>query len=119
MDWRLHFYPWFNKASYRMSREGCWPGVAHQEHRDFAANLENKHGIKLDDQQKAWWVKKGLLENMGRSSHPPQRRPLPWPGEPSWRSRWPRCARQARIGVCQCDHLWWLTPSWDFGVDDS
>ena len=42
MDWRLHFYPWFNRASYRMSREDAGLGVAHQGAPDYFANLENK-----------------------------------------------------------------------------
>lgn len=122
MDWRLHFYPWFNKASYRMSREDAGLVSLTKEHRDYFANLENKHGIKLDDQQKAWWVKKkaSLLENMGREFPSTPEEAFAVALEGAILAQQMAAVRKAgRIGVCPVRPSLVVNTFWDFGVDDS
>lgn len=68
LDFRLHFFPWWRKASNRLSPHGVYFS---QEDRDYFKKLKNKHGIDLDQEQKAWWVKKreSLKRDMKRE-HP-------------------------------------------------
>lgn len=68
LDWRLHFFPWQNKPAYRLSREEAEGVRFSEKDQRYFAELEVKHGVKLDLEQRAWWVKKRdtLLENMGR-----------------------------------------------------
>lgn len=55
MDFKLHFYPWWKKKEYRLDPTHV---LITREHEDYFAELRDKHGIKLDARQKAWYVKK-------------------------------------------------------------
>lgn len=61
LDWRLHFYPWFKKAAYRLN-----PGdviVGEKDHKYFD-KLQAELGVTIDPAQRAWYVKK--RETLGR-----------------------------------------------------
>ncbi len=61
LDWRLHFYPWFNKAAYRLDPELVV--VTERQHKYFS-EVQAKLGVTIDPAQRAWWVKKH--ETLGR-----------------------------------------------------
>jgi hypothetical protein len=65
MDWRLHFYPWFQSGEYRLDPAGVI--VSDADHRYFNG-LQAKLGIVVDPAQRAWYVKKRetLKRNMKR-----------------------------------------------------
>jgi len=65
LDWRLHFYPWFNTAEYRL--DPSMVIVSEQDTRYFDG-LQAKLGVSIDAQQRAWYVKKRetLKRNMKR-----------------------------------------------------
>ena len=70
LDWRLHFYPWFNKQAYRLDPEKVI--VSPKQHEYFnkmQAELRQipKYGpsFKIEPAQRAWWVKKH--ETLGRN----------------------------------------------------
>lgn len=54
MDFRLHFYGWQQDTRNRL--KAVVPIT--QENRDYFERLAVEHGIKLDAEQKAWYVKK-------------------------------------------------------------
>lgn len=62
LDWRLHFYPWFKKAAYRLD-----PTLVHVSEKDNAYfdKIQAETGEKIDAAQRAWWVKK--RETLGRN----------------------------------------------------
>lgn len=62
LDWRLHFYPWFKKAAYRLD-----PALVHVSEKDHAYfdKIQAETGEKIDAAQRAWWVKK--RETLGRN----------------------------------------------------
>lgn len=53
MDWRIHFYPWFDNPEYTTSPELV--RITDQDMKYFN-KLEDQDGIKLDAGQRAWWV---------------------------------------------------------------
>jgi hypothetical protein len=55
LDFRLHFFPWWRKAAYRIDPAGV---VIPAEFVRYFELLESRHGIRLDAAQKAWYVKK-------------------------------------------------------------
>lgn len=61
LDFRLHFFPWFNSKDYRLPPDGI--RVSDTEGKYFR-KIEAETGAKLDDQQRAWYVKKA--ETLGR-----------------------------------------------------
>lgn len=65
LDFRLHFFPWFSKDSYRIDPAGV---VFSDADMRYFAELQAKAGIRLDRQQMAWYVKKRqvLGDNMLR-----------------------------------------------------
>lgn len=55
LDWRLHFYPWFKKAAYRLD-----PATVHVSDKDhkYFDKVQAETGIAIDPAQRAWYVKK-------------------------------------------------------------
>lgn len=57
LEFKLHFYPWWRKSSYRMDPDG----VAIEDHLiDYFNDLEEQ-GVVLDDAQVAWYAVKSRL----------------------------------------------------------
>ena len=52
-DFKLHFFPWWENEGYRQNPELV--RLKAEDDRYFG-DLKLKHGIELDDWQKAWWV---------------------------------------------------------------
>lgn len=55
LDWRLHFFPWFKKPAYRLDPRLVI--VSSQDHAYFD-KLQAMLGVKIDPEQRAWYVKK-------------------------------------------------------------
>jgi hypothetical protein len=55
MDFKFHFYPWYNTDEYRINPDGI---VIPKETAEYFIYLKEAHNIDLDDHQKAWYVKK-------------------------------------------------------------
>ncbi len=68
LDFRLHFFPWWKKASYTLGDEDAAGTVASDKQLTYFAGLQAKHGIELTSGQIAWYIKKQatLTDNMGR-----------------------------------------------------
>lgn len=55
LDWRLHFYPWYKKAAYRLDDADI--PIDKEDHKYFD-KLERMLGIEIDRAQRLWYVKK-------------------------------------------------------------
>lgn len=55
LDFKLHFYPWFASQEYRINAAGV---VFTEGDIKYFREIEAKTGIKLDEQQRSWYVKK-------------------------------------------------------------
>lgn len=55
LDWRLHFYPWFKKAEYRLDPAMV---IVSDEDNKYFNGLQAKLGVTIDPGQRAWYVKK-------------------------------------------------------------
>jgi hypothetical protein len=68
LDMRLHFFPWWKKPTNRLDPEGI---VIDANFEKYFTQLQLKHGIYLDAEQRAWYVKKAetLKADMTRE-HP-------------------------------------------------
>lgn len=74
LDFRFHFFPWYEKRENRLDPDGV---VITQEMREYFDALEAALGIRLDDQQRAWYVKKhaqltgdGKIDEDMKREHP-------------------------------------------------
>lgn len=52
LEFNFHFFAWWLRDEYRME------GEASEQLRDYFEQLKGKHGIELDEQQKAWYSAK-------------------------------------------------------------
>ena len=55
LDFKLHFYPWFNSQEYRINPEGV---IFTDADKKYFREVESKAGVTLDPEQRAWYVKK-------------------------------------------------------------
>jgi len=55
LDFRFHFFPWWRHPGYRLAPKGVIVGA---EQARYFEQLEAGHGIALEPEQKAWYVKK-------------------------------------------------------------
>lgn len=68
LDFKLHFYPWFQKAKNRLDPDGVVIPPAFAKYFD---KLHAEQGIVVDPAQKAWYVKKAqTLKGDMRREHP-------------------------------------------------
>lgn len=55
LDFKFHFAPWFTSAEYRIDPAGV---VVTPQMEEYFAKIEANMGVVLDDEQRAWYVKK-------------------------------------------------------------
>lgn len=68
LDMRLHFFPWWRKPTNRLDPEGV---VIDANFEKYFLELQLKHGIPLDAEQRAWYVKKSeVLKGDMTREHP-------------------------------------------------
>lgn len=54
LDFKYFFFPWWKEASYRLESSN----VITKEYETYFDNLQYKHGVVLDTQQKNWYISK-------------------------------------------------------------
>lgn len=54
LDFKLHFFAWWMDPEYRLPVNQV---IVTQERKDYFEEIRTKHGVKLDDEQKAWYAK--------------------------------------------------------------
>ena len=117
LDFKFHFFPWYGDNEYRI-------GNAFQptdEIKLYFEQLENI-GIKLDYEQKAWYVGKQSVQSDG------MRREYPSTPEEAWEvtneglyycKQMTMCRAEKRIGFVPCDESIPVHTAWDLGYNDS
>jgi hypothetical protein len=58
LDFKLHFYPWFDSAEYRIDATNI---VFSEPDKKYFREVEANAGITLDPEQRAWYVKKRTI----------------------------------------------------------
>lgn len=59
LDFKLHFFPWFQKPSYRMAN----PVQFTEAELEYFENLKSAHGIDLDQEQRNWYAAKARQQD--------------------------------------------------------
>lgn len=71
LDWRLHFFPWFDSADYCLSDEDTALVEIPEELRKYFAKLEAELRIRLSPGQRAWYAKtKERLKRKMKQEYP-------------------------------------------------
>ena len=118
LDWRLHFYPWFKKAVYRLDPSTV---IIPEADRKYFDALQAKLGITIDAQQRAWYVKK--KETLKRK----MKREYPSTPEEAFEQavegavygeEMTYLREHGRIGVVPLDPTRRVNTFWDFGLRD-
>lgn len=58
LDFKLHFFPWFDDPRYALSDEDTAHVILTDQHERYFDELYDRHGIELSRNQEAWYVKK-------------------------------------------------------------
>jgi hypothetical protein len=122
LDWRLHFYPWYDCKDYRLSDEDTDVVEIPAALKQYFRKLEAELHITVDDNQRAWYAKKA--ETLGRKMK------QEYPATPKEafeqaiegavygeQMTWLR--EQGRIGSVPLDINFPVDTFWDFGLSDN
>lgn len=58
LDFKLHFFPWFNDKRYALTADDTAKVTLTEEQERYFDTLAHKYGIELTPEQEAWYVKK-------------------------------------------------------------
>jgi hypothetical protein len=118
LEWRFHFFAWFEEPGYRDSN----PVQLTEEQARYFDSLQHEHGIKLDAQQQAWYVRKAAVlgEDMRRE----------YPSTPDeafqaavlgayYERQLLDMRKEQRIGIVPHDRYAPVYTGWDLGMDDA
>jgi hypothetical protein len=121
LDWRLHFYPWYECDDYRLTDEEAQLVEIPDTLRKYFAKLQAELKIKLDPGQRAWYAK--MAETLGKKMK------QEYPATPKEafeqavegavygeQMTWLR--EQGRLTVCPFDPAYPVNTFWDFGLRD-
>lgn len=122
LDWRLHFYPWFECKDYRLSPEDAALVEIPPTLQAYFRKLEAELKIKLDPLQRAWYAKKA--ETQGKKMK------QEYPSTPKeafeqaiegavYGDQMTKLREQGRLSVVPLDINSPVNTFWDFGVSDS
>jgi hypothetical protein len=118
LDWRLHFYPWYASEEYRLDPAGVH--ISAEDHKFFNAH-QAKLGIKLDDWQRAWYVKKKeTLKRLMKREYPttPQEAFEVAVEGAVYGEEMTYLRERGRIGAVPLDPTRRVNTFWDFGLRD-
>ncbi|MHC4158890.1 MAG: terminase [Planctomycetota bacterium] len=120
MDYRFHFFPWFLDPSYRIAKHEVVTVTS--EMSQYFDDLERQHGIKLEDSQKAWYIKKSTIlgDKMKREypSTPDEAFEAAIKGA-YWAKEIQLLRQQRRIRNVPHDPALLVHTGWDLGRNDS
>lgn len=118
MDFSFFFFAWFQKPEYRMDPEHV---VITKEMKKYFHDLYHKHGIKLDAEQRAWYVKKyeTQQDEMKRE----------FPSTPAeafeaavigayYGNQMAKLREQGRLGIFPANPAVEVHTAWDLGIND-
>jgi hypothetical protein len=117
MDYSFHFFPWYLDPTYRLNPTGV---VFTDEYLQYFDTLEAK-GIKLTDEQKAWYIKKDVTQagDMKREfpSFPEEAFEQALEGA-YFAIEMDTAYRQRRVGGFPVDPRYPVNTFWDLGRND-
>jgi hypothetical protein len=122
LDWRLHFFPWFEAPEYRLPDEDIPLVEIPPKLNTYFAKLEAELGVKFDAGQRAWYAK--TAETLGGK----MKQEYPATPEEAFEQAvegavlgeqmtWLR--ENGRLGVVPLDPSYPVNTFWDFGVADA
>lgn len=122
LDWRLHFFPWFECADYALSDEDTALVQIPDHLRAYFAKLEAELRITLSPNQRAWYAK--TAETQG------QKMKQEYPSTPKeafeqavegavYGEQMTRLREQGRMTVVPLDPSYPVNTCWDFGLRDA
>ena len=123
LDFKFFFYGWWQNAAYRMPARLV---TLTAEDVDYFVDLETQIGIKLSEDQKAWYVRY-------RESTFSNNKELMWrehPGTPDeafkvsmegayFKDQFRQLRKDKRIGLCPHDSSFSCATFWDVGANDA
>lgn len=118
MDWKFHFFPWFEDRTYRLQADDI---VLGQEDIHYFEKLEAQ-GIKLDAEQKAWHAKKTVDQGEEMSREYPSTPDEAFEAaiEGAYFARqMVRARRDNRIGRVPFSQRLAVNTFWDIGINDT
>lgn len=127
LDWRLHFYPWFDCRDYRLSDHDTAiteiPPIFAAYFRKLIAEIRQKRGpaFDIDRNQQAWYVKKADTQGKKMKQEYPSTPKEAFEqaiegaiyGE---QMTWLR--ENGRLGIVPLDPNFPVNTFWDFGLND-
>lgn len=122
LDWRLHFFPWFECEDYRLSDEDTALVEVPETLRKYFAKLEAELRITIDRNQRAWYAK--MAETLGKKMK------QEYPATPKeafeqavegavYGDQMTRLREQGRLTVVPLDANFPVNTFWDFGLNDA
>jgi hypothetical protein len=117
LDFKFHFFPWYREPVYRIGNSF---GVTN-EMQNYFTHLSTL-GIKLDDEQKAWYIARESIQKED------MRREYPSTPEESWEvsneglyycKQMTTARAEKRIGFVPHDEALLTYSAWDLGYNDS
>jgi hypothetical protein len=122
LDWRLHFYPWFECKDYALTDADTAIVEIPDTFKRYFAKLEAELRITLTPNQRAWYVK--TAETQGRKMK------QEYPASPKeafeqavegavYGEQMTRLREQGRLTVVPLDPSYPVNTFWDFGLADA
>lgn len=122
LDWRLHFFPWYECEDYRLSDEEAELVEVPDTLRKYLAKLQAELRITLDANQRAWYAK--MAETLGKKMK------QEYPATPKeafeqavegavYGDQMTRLREQGRLTVVPLDQNHPVNTFWDLGVNDA
>lgn len=119
LDWRLHFFPWYECADYRLSDEDTALVEIPETLRSYFAKTEAELRIKLDRNQRAWYAKTAETQKKKMKRE--------YPSTPKeafeqaiegavYGDQMTRLREQNRLTIVPLDPNYPVNTFWDFGV---
>jgi hypothetical protein len=119
MDFKFHFYAWWESPEYQMDPEGV---VIPERLNLYFDNLEKEHGIKLSPGQKSWYFKKefAMGDDMSREfpSHADEAFSQAIEGA-YYGKEMALAEHEKRIGELKYEPALKVHTAWDLGMNDS
>ncbi len=118
MDWKFHFFPWFEDETYRIPAEDVLLTVEDRAYFDKLAG----QGIKLSPEQKAWYAKKAIDQGDEMSREYPSTPDEAFEAaiEGAYFSKqMSRARRESRIGLVPLSQRLPVDTFWDIGINDT
>lgn len=122
MDYRFHFYAWWQHSGYTLSRSVAMATPIPDEFKRYFRKLHDEHDIELSLGQQAWYVKKAEEQrgDMTREFPSTPQEAFEQAIEGAYyATQMARVRKDGRIGIVPHDPRYPVHTAWDIGRNDS